>query len=116
MNDNSPTTDPELVRALLDEGVMRDVLEKLGISNEAAEVQTELIGNIGQLALKRVILEVFKKVPEEEHEMLESLIGSGDAASMRDIMEAHIPNLDEFIAETIRKEIEATLALANITS
>ena len=86
----------------------QEVAKQLDIASLSPTVQEEIISRVGENALKRVIIEVFKILPEEKRAEFEAFAGSGDLDGVHDFLKPYVPNLDTLIQQEVGKEIEET--------
>src|SRR5262249_53360631 len=100
--------DQEFIREILGDDFAKSVIDELGIRELPADIQANLISGLGRNIFGRVVLEILKALPKEEHGAFEAFMGSGDLDGLRAFLSRHIPDLDAFIRHEVAKEYEST--------
>lgn len=101
------TTDTNVISELLGEEITQNAITELGMQNASKEVQAPLLAMIGQGIVERVTLELLTALPSSERDRFEQLVGSGNGAQMREFLERHIPDLEQFVMQHAEREYEA---------
>ncbi|MFZ2887123.1 MAG: DUF5663 domain-containing protein [Minisyncoccia bacterium] len=94
------------LKDLLGEEMAESILAKLGIEREDTDTQNATLHLMSEAILTRVVVEIFKKIPESERADFEAIAKSGDPQKILDFFLKFIPNLDAFVEEAARKEFE----------
>ena len=93
----------------------QQLIKDLDIESLSEELQDEIIDGLGQIGMKRVTLEILKKIPEDKRDEFESISESGDQTKAKAFIEQYIPNLDEFTTQVTTKEVNEYKELVNKT-
>jgi hypothetical protein len=96
--------DTKLIKELLGDEFAQKILAEIGIEGDPPEIQAQFISEIGEAILQRMVLEILKRLPKAEATQFEELIGGGDMEAIRSLVSPHIPQFDQFIADTAQKE------------
>lgn len=101
------TNDTNVISELLGEDVTQNAIAELGMQNTSKDVQEPLLAMIGQGIIERVTLELLTALPPEERDRFEQLVGSGSGVEMRELLEKHIPDVEQFVMRHAEREYEA---------
>jgi len=82
------------------------VAKELSIESFTEKEQSALIAKIGENIIKRVTLEILRVLPEDKQEEFGKLVGSGEFKDMDEFLKPYIPNLNDFVNNESKKEIE----------
>ena len=100
------TDEKKDIQDILGNDYSNEIITDLGIEHETPEVQAELILGIGQTVLERLVLEIYKILPQEAHAEADAFLDAGDIAGARLLFEKHIPDFDAFVKHHISIELE----------
>ena len=87
------------------QALKQQLVKDLDIESLPEVLQDEIIEGLGQNVMKRVTLEILKKIPEDKRDEFESISEKGDQEQARAFIGQYIPNLDEFTAQVTTKEV-----------
>lgn len=90
---------------ILSDDFAQHVVRELGLEDDTTEVQAHIISKLGLVIGQRVLIEVFKRIPEGVRDDVEHLIGEGDAHALHSLLSNHIPKLDALIHNEAQKEL-----------
>lgn len=99
------------LKTLLSDDWAQAALKELNAEQEAPETQAAIIAQLGENVYMRVTAEVVKLLPEEKRFEFAELMDSNQPKALYDFLYPYIPNLDLFVKEEMRKELDATKAL-----
>ncbi len=91
---------------LLDEDFASAAVKDLGLSSESAETQADVIETIGSAIVKRLALEIYKIVPNEQHETFDAFMDTGDILGLRAFLAEYIQDVDQFVLQVAQMESE----------
>ncbi len=91
---------------LLKDNLTQTLITEFGIEHESDEVKARLIAKIGENIFGRVVLEMLNALPTDKHAGFDALVGNGDPDALKAYLSPYIPDLDLFLREETRKEIE----------
>jgi hypothetical protein len=83
-----------------------DFATELGIGNLAPNEQEQIIVEVGQNIMKRIIVELMNLLPEDRKDEFVALSDSGDENQMMEFIAGAIPGVDEILKKIVREEIE----------
>lgn len=101
------TNDDNFIKDLLAEEYTQRAVAELGMHEVSPEVQAPLLAMIGNGILERVTLELLTALPLEERDRFEQLVGSGNGAELQELLERHIPDLEQFVMRHAEREYES---------
>lgn len=82
------------------------IAKDIGVENLSQEDQNEIISRLGGIITQRIVLEIIKRLPEENRNEYEEIGISGDEQKMQEFLGKYIPDAKNFIHDVIKKEIE----------
>ena len=94
--------------------VSQMVLKDLGLENADPIGQAEVIASIGQNIMDRVLLEVLKVIPQNDHDEFHAILEKGSPVEIRDFLKVRITDFDQFVQHYAAQELEATKTRANM--
>jgi len=83
----------------------KNIAEELGITSMPPEAQEQVIGKLGELALKQVAINALEQLPEEKRAEFDALTKSEDPEKMQTFLAEHIPNFNEMVDQTVKEEV-----------
>lgn len=101
------------IRAILKDEMTQSLINDLGIQNETPEAQAELLAQLGDNIMSRMMVEILDAVPADKHDTLATALESGDLQTIESTIAPHVPNndVDAFIRGKVKAEIAETKAL-----
>ena len=96
------------IHELLGDSFVQQVVKEFKLDTLSADVQAELLAQLGENIYRRVMLEVLTALPEEARDEFETFVGSGDVVGMRAFLDKNIDGVDELIRHHATKEYEST--------
>jgi len=85
-----------------------DPIAELGLQNDSAEVQKEMVAIVGKNVFDRIVLELFKTLPSSSHELFAKYVSNKDVEGMRDFLKPYIVDPALFLRHQAEREYEAT--------
>ncbi len=74
---------------------MRDLIKELGLGGLTQEERDQIIVQLTDSLLKRMILRVYDKLGEADQKEFDRITAEGDAAKINSFLEKKIPDLNE---------------------
>ncbi len=97
------------ITGILQDEATQAYLHEFGLQDSSPEMQEELLDRTGALLLKRLTLEILKKLPSHEAQAeFDKLLFSGaDLDAWKDFLKPYIKDLDAFVSDVMEKEVSA---------
>ena len=98
----------KLITQLLRDDFAEALFKEFGLTKSSIEIKTSFLDRLGELLLKRLALEILKKLPQEEHAKFDELLFAGlGTEKMYDLLKPHVGDVDAFVAKVMQDEIVA---------
>ncbi len=91
---------------MLDKELKEEIITKIHIEHLPEQQQDEVIVRIGELIMKRLLLDVADALSMEDLEELKSLAGDKKTEELFTFLNKHVPNLDELTASASKNIID----------
>lgn len=82
------------------------IINELNIGNLSPEEQDEILDTLGDIALKRVLMTVFDRIPEAERDAFQDMLEKNDQAGMQQMLGQYVPEFPELIADALKMTVE----------
>jgi hypothetical protein len=98
--------DPHALRAQL--------VQDLNLKDIPESTQNEIIDQLGQNVMRRVTMEILKKIPENKYDEFDQISRTGDVTQIQNYIAQYIPDTDAFIREKTKETVDEFKSLANL--
>jgi hypothetical protein len=83
-----------------------DLSKHLGIQDFPEADQQEIIMEVGQNIMKRVIVELLNLLSEEKKNTFVDVANTGSQTAVMEFLKESIPGVDELVSKIVKEEIE----------
>ena len=101
-----------MLEKFLDDEALASLRTELGIGDDKRDDQVELLARLGTVILQRILLELAKRMSEQELVEYRKLVASEKYEELHSFLAEHIPDLDAFVQGVAQKELETIKARA----
>jgi hypothetical protein len=91
--------------------IKTSIVADLNIGNLPPLVQDSIIEKLGQSIMEKVVIESFKKIPDDKMDEFDSLSGPDE---IQKFLASYIPNYDVFVRDLVSAEIVEFKKLAKL--
>ncbi|TSC85676.1 MAG: hypothetical protein G01um10148_1062 [Parcubacteria group bacterium Gr01-1014_8] len=89
------------------------LIEELNLMHLPELEQNEILDQLGEVLLQRVLLKLLDMLPENERDNFGKLFASQDAQGMQAVVSKYVPHVDEVIRAELRAGIDEHKRLVN---
>ena len=82
------------------------IINVINIGNLSQEEQDEVLDALGDIALKRVLMTVFDRIPEGERDEFQDLLEKNDQEGVQKLLAQHVPEFPELVADSLKMTAE----------
>ncbi len=82
------------------------IIKEIGIEGLPEDAQNEIIGKLGEIALKSLTITIFEKLPKEARAEFEEVSAEGDYELVQKFLAQHVPDLPALMADEVRKTLQ----------
>ncbi|MBP9669032.1 MAG: hypothetical protein KBE09_01960 [Candidatus Pacebacteria bacterium] len=82
------------------------IITELNIGHLSQEEQDEILDTLGDIALKRVLMTVFDRIPEAERDVFQDLLEKNDQEGIQKLLGQHVPEFSELVADSLKMTVE----------
>lgn len=85
---------------------LKSLVNELNIGHLTEEEQGQILEALGDIALKRVLVTVFDRVPENLRDTLADLIEKDDQEGIQKVFAEHVPDIADVVAAALQTTVE----------
>lgn len=85
---------------------LKSLINELNIGHLSEDEQGQILEALGDIALKRVLVTVFDRVPENVRDPLADMIEKDDQEGIQKIFAEHVPDIADIVAAALQTTVE----------